>query len=65
MDKWKLRIINLVAAAASPAIVEGLRVAVQEWVVKAETTPNPWDDILVGIIQMLIGKPGDPLKKEE
>jgi len=54
MESWILRMIILVVGAASPEI----RANVKEWVLelaeKAKTTPNPMDDILVGLLKTLL-----------
>jgi len=60
MQKWWLFIIKQAIAAASPEIVEGLRQMVAEIVVKAKETENPWDDIFAGVLEMIVGKPGEP-----
>lgn len=63
MNKFLLAIIARAVAAASPEILENLRQLVQEMVAKAETTENPWDDIICGMVQMLVGKPGDSMRE--
>lgn len=54
MGEWILRMIILVVGAASPEIREN----VKEWVLdleqKAKATPNPMDDILVGLLKTLL-----------
>ncbi len=59
MNKWLLTVLTKIIAMASPEILEGVRKLVQEMVDRAAATPNPWDDIFIGLLQMLIGKPGD------
>lgn len=59
MNRWLFTILSKAISLASPSIIENLRQLVEEMMVKAEGTPNPWDDIIVGMIQMLVGKPGE------
>lgn len=58
MNKWILTVLTRIIAMASPEILEGVREMVQTMIAKAAATPNPWDDILVGLLEMLVGKPG-------
>ena len=58
MNKWLFTILRGALDAASPEIVENLRQLVQEMVVKAKATPNPWDDVFTGLLQLIVGKPG-------
>ena len=60
MKEWLLTILAKAVAMASPGIIEDLRRMVDDMMNKAIQTPNPWDDIIVGLLQMIIGKPGDP-----
>ncbi len=57
MNKWILTVLTRIIAMASPEILEGVREMVQVMVAKAAATPNPWDDIFVGLLEMLVGKP--------
>lgn len=50
--------LTRIIAMATPEILEDVRKHVQEMMVKAKETVNPWDDIFVGLLQMLVGKPG-------
>lgn len=58
MNKWILTVLTRIIAMSSPEILEAVREAVQTMVAKAAATPNPWDDIFVGLLEMLVGKPG-------
>ncbi len=58
MNKFLLTVLTKIIAMASPEILEGVRQMIQQMVEKAAATPNPWDDIFVGMLQMLVGKPG-------
>lgn len=54
MNEWILRLITLIVGAASPE----LRQLVKEWVIeldkRAKETPNPFDDVLVGLIKIVL-----------
>ena len=58
MNTWLFTILRKALDMASPAIVENLRQLVAEMVAKAEETPNPWDDVFCGLLQLIVGKPG-------
>ena len=62
MNRWLFMILSKVIMMASPQILEDLRKRIQEMVERAAVTENPWDDIFVGMIQMMVGKPGDDTK---
>lgn len=55
MQEWILRMIVLVVGAASPEIRESLDTWIRELAEKARATPNPMDDILVGLLKALLG----------
>lgn len=59
MNKWLFTLLSNVISMASPQIIDDLRKMIDEMMTKAKGTVNPWDDIFVGFLQMLIGKPGD------
>lgn len=65
MDRWLLLIIQQALAAASPRIVASLRGMVQEMVERAVETSNPWDDVVVGLLQTIVGKPGDRVEEPD
>lgn len=54
MNEWLLRIITLVVGSASPQ----LRALIRDWVKdlesRAKETPNPFDDVLVGLIKIVL-----------
>ena len=54
MNEWLFRLIGLVLGQISPE----LRKAVVDWVtdmeLEAKKTPNPWDDIFVGVIKSVL-----------
>lgn len=59
MNRFLLMLVQQALKNASPVIVSSIRQMVEEMVQRAAETPNPWDDIIVGLLQMLVGKPGD------
>lgn len=54
MDKWILGLLTRIATVISPDI----RGMVVEWLrdldTRAKATPNPWDDIFVAFLKMLL-----------
>ena len=54
--KWLFSILGVALKSASPVLVRNLREMVAEMVARAEATPNPWDDIIVGLLQMIVGR---------
>jgi len=65
MEKWLATLIKQALKLASPAVVKNLREAIQKMVDHAETTENPWDDIIAFLLQMIVGKPGDTTETDE
>jgi len=59
MNEWILRLITLVVNSASPE----LRKIIKEWVLelekRAKETPNPFDDVLVGLIKIVLNIKND------
>lgn len=54
MQDWVLRMIVLVVGAASPEISTSIREWVLELETRAKETPNPMDDILVGLLKVVL-----------
>lgn len=50
-------------AAASPEVVKAIREAIAKMAEDAKKTSNPWDDIFFALLQLLIGKPGEPVEE--
>jgi len=54
MSEWLYRLIALVIGQVSPE----LRLGIVEWVKnleeRAKKTPNPWDDVFVGILKSVL-----------
>ena len=59
MNEWILRLITLIVGSASPE----LRQLIKEWVLelekRAKETPNPFDDVLVGLIKIVLNIKND------
>lgn len=61
MDETALKLFKVVCKAASPEILNNFQLMVQEISDRAKTTVNPWDDIFAMLLQMAVGKPGEPV----
>lgn len=59
MNQWLLRLIGLIVGSASPE----LRAMLTEWVNRledaAKATPNPFDDVLVGLLKIVLNINGE------
>lgn len=55
MDKWIFRIIRMVLGVITPELRESLFAFVRAMEANAKETPNPWDDIFVGLLKTLLG----------
>lgn len=64
-QKFIFNMLMQVLGAASPNIVEGIRISVEAMVKAAAETKNPWDDMAAGLLQMIVGRPKEPLPKED
>lgn len=54
MNKWLLQIITMVVGVASPEIRTGVLQLLNKLEEQAKKTPNPWDDILVGLLKTIM-----------
>lgn len=54
MNKWILQIITMVVGVASPEIRTGVLQLLNKLEEQAKKTPNPWDDILVGLLKTIM-----------
>lgn len=54
MNKWILRIITMVVGVVSPEIRTSAHQLLDDLEAKAKKTPNPWDDILVGLLKTIM-----------
>lgn len=63
MQDLLFKVLTMFLSVASPQIVQTIRVAVNDLVIKAAATDNPWDDMFAGLLQGIVGKPDpDPNK---
>ena len=54
MNEWLLRLFNLIVGQVSPVLRAGLVEWVNELDERAKKTPNPWDDVFVGILKSVL-----------
>jgi len=59
ISKLLMNVLVKSLSLATPQIGEGIRQLVEEMRVRAEATPNPWDDVFCDLLQGIVGKPGD------
>ena len=45
--------VQMILDAISPQLREMIRAGLAEWEAKAQTTANPWDDLLVRFLRVL------------
>jgi len=55
MNEWIMRLIALVTTVISPELKAGLTAFMSKLEADAKKTPNPWDDIFVGLLKSLLG----------
>lgn len=55
MNDWIMRLIALVVTVISPELKSGLTEFVAKLEADAKKTPNPWDDVFVGVLKTLLG----------
>ncbi|MBA7618693.1 hypothetical protein ES703_26024 [subsurface metagenome] len=55
MNEWILRIITMVLSVMTPELRENMTSFVKNMEAAAKKTPNPWDDIFVGLLKSLLG----------
>lgn len=54
MNEWLLRIIAMVFGVMSPELRTGITGYVKRLEADAKKTPNPWDDIFVGLLKSIL-----------
>jgi len=59
-----LKMLPTLVTLLSPHLLEMVREVVAKGLADAKDTTNPFDDILFGVLQFIVGKPGDPAPKE-
>lgn len=57
MKKWLWKLIQLVLSVASPEIRKMCCEMLKEMEAKAAATDNPWDDVLVQLLQTVLDCP--------
>lgn len=57
MKDWWVKLIAAILGQVSGPLREAIMKSVGEWEIKAKETPNPWDDILVGIVKFFLAIP--------
>ena len=57
MNKWLLILLERLVTVASPHIRDALCIMLRDMEQQAKETDNPWDDILVGILQVILACP--------
>lgn len=59
MNKWVLQLVTMMLSVITPQLREGLDSFVANLEAQAKETPNPWDDIFVGLLKSLLGSKQD------
>jgi len=54
MSEWLYRLIALVMGQVSPELRSGIVEWVKNLEERAKKTPNPWDDVFVGILKSVL-----------
>jgi len=57
MNQWLVPIIQQFVIMMSPDLIKNLQIGIDDMCKKAATTKNPWDNILTGFLQAIVGKP--------
>lgn len=55
MNEWLLRIITMVFSVMTPELRESMVAFINAMAANAKKTPNPWDDIFVGVLKSMLG----------
>lgn len=55
MNEWLLRILTMVFSVMTPELREGMVAFINTMEANAKKTPNPWDDIFVGVLKSMLG----------
>lgn len=55
MNKWVLQLVSMMLGVITPQLRKGLEEFVLNLEKQAKATPNPWDDIFVGLLKTLLG----------
>ena len=57
MSKWIAELIRLIVGQASPQIRKSICEMLNTLEAEAKETPNPWDDVLVGLGKAVLACP--------
>ncbi len=55
MNKWLLLIVQQVLTVMTPELRNSVTAFVNKMDTDAKKTPNPWDDIFVGVLKSILG----------
>lgn len=54
MDKWLVVLLKQIMTQLSPQIRGSLEAFVNQMDTEAKETVNPWDDVLVGVLKLVL-----------
>jgi len=54
MNNWMVKLLQQIITQMSPAIREALVEFVNTLDTQAQKTPNPWDDVAVGLLKLVL-----------
>lgn len=54
MDKWLVTLLKQIITQLSPQIRGSIEKFVKDLEAEVKKTPNPWDDILVGLLKLVL-----------
>lgn len=54
MNKWLLILVGQMLSVITPQLRQGLTEFVNTLEKQAKATPNPWDDIFVGLVKSVL-----------
>lgn len=55
MNKWLFDLLSMVLSVMTPELRMGIESFVKRLDADAKKTPNPWDDIFVGVLKSILG----------
>ena len=55
MNRWLLDLLGMVLSVMTPELRTGIEAFVRRLESDAKKTPNPWDDIFVGVLKSILG----------
>lgn len=54
MNEWIIRVFRLMVGVISPELRTGIAEWLNQLEAKAKKTPNPWDNVFVGILKSVL-----------